>query len=260
MIIRALHRRAPHTTGVRRRLYWASAMKVVAALSTLVAVASAHGGLTFPPPRNNYGSQDPTVRTHNNSFHNNGAFCTGDECLWFNEGCWIGCATNCSSKMPANNPRARGYEKSPQFTFNTYGEPNCAGWAPVEPTLPEKYRTWNIGNRSPMGDFTKYHPWRAPGHAPTSDPCGMGGAYILPSEGGVAPEGSRLFDRGSELPVGKRAAWRAGEAVEVGWMVGSNVSSPRSFPAPSSYILLGPSPQCGSSWCSYCAARWRVPL
>jgi hypothetical protein len=197
-------------------------MKVLATLSTLAA-ASAHGGLTFPPPRNNFGSQNPAVRTHAKTFHNNGAFCTGDECLWFNEGCWIGCATNCSSKMPANNPKAKGYEEAPQFTYNTYGEPNCEGWAPVEPTLPEQYRTWNIGNRSPMGDFTRYHPWRAPGHAPTSDPCGMGGAYTLQSEGGVAPQGSKLFDRGSELPVQKeRAAWRAGEAVEVGWMVGSN--------------------------------------
>ena len=113
----------------------------------------------------------------------------------------VGCATNCSAKMPANNPKARGYEKSPEFTYNTYGEPNCEGWSPVEPTLPEKYRTWNIGNPSEMGDYTKYHPWRAPGFAPTSDPCGMGGAYLSAAEGGMAPEGSSLFARGSELPV-----------------------------------------------------------
>ena len=118
----------------------AMAMKA-AALSALVAAANAHGGLTFPPPRNNYNHQDPTVRTNTTAFHNNGAFCTGDVCLWFNEGCWIGCPTNCSSKMPANNPKAKGYEKAPEFTWNTYGEPNCENWSPVEPTLPEKYRT-----------------------------------------------------------------------------------------------------------------------
>jgi hypothetical protein len=93
----------------------------------------------------------------------------------------------------------------------------------VDPTLPEKYRTWNIGNPSPMGDFTKYHPWRAPGFAPTSDPCGMGGAYMVEKEGGMIPAGqSQLFTRGSDLPASPRASWRAGEAVEVAWMVGSN--------------------------------------
>jgi hypothetical protein len=124
--------------------------------------------------------------------------------------------------MPANNPKAKGHEQSPEFTYNTYGEPNCENWSPMEPTLPEKFRTWNIGNPSPMGDFTKHHPWRAPGHAPTVDPCGMGGAYTATAEGGIAPEGSALFARGSELPVGVRTEWRANDVVEVGWMVGSN--------------------------------------
>jgi hypothetical protein len=118
-------------------------MLAAALLSTFVAMVNAHGGLTFPPPRNNFHNKDPTIRNASSkSFHNNGAFCTGDECLWFNEGCWIGCPTNCSSKMPANNPKAKGYKKSPEFTYNTYGEPNCENWSPMEPTLPEKFRTW----------------------------------------------------------------------------------------------------------------------
>ena len=98
-----------------------TAMKVAAALSTFAAIVNAHAGLTFPPPRNNFGNKDPSVRNHSaDSFHNNGAFCTGDECLWFNEGCWIGCPINCSSRMPANNPKAKGYAKSQEFTYNTY--------------------------------------------------------------------------------------------------------------------------------------------
>lgn len=96
------------------------------------------------------------VRTDSGSFHNNGAFCTGDECLWFNEGCWIGCPNNCSSLMPANNEKAKGYEKAKEFTYNTYGEPNCENWSPMEPTLPDRFRTYNLKNQSPMGDFTKY--------------------------------------------------------------------------------------------------------
>ena len=50
----------------------------------------------------------------------------------------------------------------------------------------------------------------------------MGGAYLSASEGGIAPEGSELFARGSELPVGVQTEWRANDVVEVGWMVGSN--------------------------------------
>ena len=67
-------------------------MKVVAALSTFatLAMVHGHGGLINPPPRNNFHNKDPTIRNHSASWHNNGAFCTGDECLWFNEGCWIG--------------------------------------------------------------------------------------------------------------------------------------------------------------------------
>lgn len=36
---------------------------------------------------------------------------------------------------------------------NYYGVPNCA--APLEPQLPEEFRTWNIGNPSVHGDWTK---------------------------------------------------------------------------------------------------------
>ena len=64
-------------------------MRAAFALLTCAATASAHGGLTFPPSRNNYHQKDPTNRS-GSSWHDNGAFCTGDQCLWFNEGC---CAT-----------------------------------------------------------------------------------------------------------------------------------------------------------------------
>jgi hypothetical protein len=50
----------------------------------------------------------------------------------------------------------------------------------------------------------------------------MGGAYISPAEGGIAPEGSKLFDRGSELPVTVRTEFYANAVVEFSWMVGSN--------------------------------------
>ena len=42
---------------------------------------------------------------------------------------------------------------------NYYGDPNCE--KPLEPQLAEEFRTWNIGNPSVHGDWTKYHPWRS---------------------------------------------------------------------------------------------------
>ena len=36
-------------------------------------------------------------------------------------------------------------------------KPNCDKPTLMEPTLPEALRTWNIGNPSAYGDWTKYH-------------------------------------------------------------------------------------------------------
>lgn len=92
---------------------------------------------------------------------------------------------------------------------------------PASSLLPSTCMKNNYGHL-PLLLFGRYHPWRAPGYAPTVDPCGMGGAYLRATEGGIAPQGSTLFARGSELPVGPRTNWTAGHVVEVGWMVGSN--------------------------------------
>ena len=185
------------------------------ALATLVipSLASAHGGLTIPPPRNNYRNHNPfnlTKDTGQGAAGHAGGACAGDECLWFSEGCWTGCPT-CSATMPK--------------VGNYYGTPNCADFEPLEPTLPEAFRTWNIGNPSRKGDWTRWHPWRAPGRAPVLDPCGTAGGYSKPQGGGgETPAGAKQGALGSELPPlqGERTEWLAGDTVEVGWMVGAN--------------------------------------
>ena len=186
-------------------------------ITMLVAGAEAHGGLVFPPPRNNYGNVNPTNLTYQPGSKIprwQGGSCAGDMCLWFNEGCFIGCP-NCSSAIPVV-PGSSG-EVPDRFI-----KPNCE--KPMEPTLPEKFRTWNMGNPSVYGDWTKYHPWRAPGYAPVEDPCGMaGGDKVYNPVGGETPLGSKQFDRGSQLPkLGVVTEWLAGDVVEVGWMLGSN--------------------------------------
>jgi hypothetical protein len=107
---------------------------------------------------------------------------------------------------------------------NYYGVPNCA--TPLEPTLPDEFRTWNIGNPSSYGDWTRYHPWRSPGRAPLSDPCGIAGGYAVETGGGgETPVGApRQGFPGSQLPKLENVTvqWAAGGVAEVGWMLGAN--------------------------------------
>jgi len=173
-------------------------MMVGVVFTILISRVSAHGGLAFPPPRNNYNNTDPV--------NSPGFDCPGLECHWFNEGCWIGCET-CTMEMPEGG--------------NYWNKPECKGRQPMEPTLPERYRTWNIGNPSSQGDWTRYHPWRAPGYAPVVDPCGVAGAYK--QHGDPVPPGSKLGDLGSKLPkLGVKTEWTAGGVAEVGAMMGTN--------------------------------------
>ena len=104
------------------------------------------------------------------------------------------------------------------------GMPNASFCKPSSPTLPEEFRTWNIHNRSTMGDFTKFHPWRSPGRAPVADPCGVAGGYLDHSGGTPPPIGSKRGDLGSKLPplAGVNTIWFSGHAEEVGFMLGAN--------------------------------------
>lgn len=189
---------------------------ILAASLAAVTQVNAHGGLIIPPCRNNHGNvnifnftKQPGERWLS------GGSCAGDMCLWFNDGCFIGCP-NCTS-IVAVVPGTSG-EVPDRFI-----KPNCEKPILMEPTLPEEFRTWNIGNPSTYGDWTKYHPWRAPGYAPVSDPCGRAGANTEQSGGGETPIGAKQFDRGSLLPkLDVVTTWQSGQPAEVGWMVGSN--------------------------------------
>lgn len=67
-----------------------------------------------------------------------------------------------------------------------------------------------------MGDWTKHHPWRAPGRAPVSDPCGLAGGYNRPTGGGgETPAGAKQGDPGSKLPPlkGVQTEWLAGPTL-----------------------------------------------
>eukprot|EP01047_Picozoa_sp_COSAG01_P032725 COSAG01_NODE_2378_length_7796_cov_5.017020_7_plen_242_part_00 len=168
-------------------LRWGERPRRAARLACLVAcfaAAAAHGSLTLPIPRNNKGAQPPFGKT---IYHNPG--CQGDACLWFSEGCYNGCE-RCTGAMPNNTKGG---------SANTYGAPDPRDCPhPTEPTLPERFRTWNIQNKSLRGDFTRYHPWRSPGRSPTSDACGVASGYPNgPMDGNQVPAGYQrgLFAR-----------------------------------------------------------------
>jgi hypothetical protein len=126
-------------------------MKLILAFAILGTVL-AHGGLTIPMTRNNFKKMDPAnwTRQAGQKYYPGGP-CAGDVCLWFNEGCWNGCE-KCTNEMP--------FDPTGNNEGNYYGMPNASFCVPTAPTLPDQFRTWNIGNPSAQGDFTQFHPWR----------------------------------------------------------------------------------------------------
>eukprot|EP01046_Picozoa_sp_COSAG06_P039965 COSAG06_NODE_4785_length_3955_cov_1.505446_3_plen_290_part_00 len=199
------------------------ALALAAITVEVLDLVDGHGGLIIPPCRNNRGNVNifNFTKAPGEQWLSGGS-CAGDMCLWFNDGCFIGCP-NCSSTVPNCSEHTRVTDGKGAGICDRVVKPNCEKPTLMEPTLPEELRTWNIGNPSEYGDWTKYHPWRAPGYAPVSDPCGRAGANTAVSGGGETPIGAKRMDRGSLLPkLDVVTKWQRGQAVEVGWMVGSN--------------------------------------
>ena len=166
----------------------------------IAAVCTAHGMMNIPSPRNNRGDQPFANLTG----------CAGNACYWYQVGCMSGC--QCS-----------GWE-SAIVTTGYYAKPadfNCT--SPKEPTVNSpRERTWNVRNRSPAGDWTKYMPWRAPGSAIPIDPCGVASGFLHRKplkHGSYGPDGYRVGQRGSEaMPPhrgGAPMSLKAGATVTV---------------------------------------------
>lgn len=133
----------------------------------------------------------------------------GQSCFWFSSGCTIGCET-CDGNGRRNGKSCR-CEKCANATLND-----------------PKLRT---GNRKAVAgspqDVFKYNPWRAPGLAPTFDPCGMaGGGPVAGVESGEynATKFAKQGDLGSkvlpETPTG--TLWKAGGLEVTGWYIRAN--------------------------------------
>jgi len=139
--------------------------------------------------------------------------CAGDACMWFSQGCTIGC-DKCTAAY--NEKKDVG-----NFVGSLCGSTK-------KPTIMDPaLRTYNpqgTGDKTHVGDWTAAHPWRAPGNAPVMDACGMAGGSDKDNSlaGGFAPPGHKVGDRGSKLPIVNKTAWVAGSVVEVSWGIAAN--------------------------------------
>lgn len=88
----------------------------------------------------------------------------------------------------------------------------------------------NVGIKEGAKDIYKYHPWRAPGHAPVDDPCGKAGGTMWKYQGGGADavftntSMAKMGELGSQvLPYAPSGAvWYVGSTVEVSWAIRYN--------------------------------------
>eukprot|EP00658_Telonema_sp_P-2_P065472 TRINITY_DN54702_c0_g1_i1.p1 TRINITY_DN54702_c0_g1~~TRINITY_DN54702_c0_g1_i1.p1 ORF type:complete len:368 (-),score=63.01 TRINITY_DN54702_c0_g1_i1:394-1497(-) len=210
-------------------------------LSILVPLALAHMSLILPPPRNAIDNRLPPWAggkwwpyqpecAHPDPHWNPqipsgcvppgtdgwGCNCAngtdkcdvGQSCLWFSDGCSIGCREcdglggnpntrdRCGSGMKATvcDPDLR--------TYNQHAECNSAA------------------------DIYRYNPWRAPGSAPVLDSCGMagGGPRALSGEAKYTETAlAKIGSLGSRLPEAPTGiVWEIGQVVTAKWSIRAN--------------------------------------
>jgi len=174
-------------------------------LSYFNGLVYSHGSMNLPLPRNNRGYFPIDTEPG----ESNGPSCLGQACGWFGAGCFIGCDRCSNASSGAEVP------SYPSMDYSTDWD-KCQ---PLNPTLPDYARTYNIKKQSYMGDWTATHPWRAPGRAPMGDSCGNAGAYYI----GPGVEGYPPMYPGTLIPEGPiQAVWKRGGIAEASWSLWSN--------------------------------------
>ena len=135
------------------------------------------------------------------SIHSCSELCRAEPtCVYFSQGCSIGCDA-CDGEDSNPNTRDRC---GANFTA-TNNDP--------------RYRTYNREAEAlSAADKYRWNPWRAPGHAPVYDPCGMAGggpewvgtqlSFVDTVHNKQGDLGSRTLPRD---PTG--VTWRAGQTV-----------------------------------------------
>jgi len=202
----------------------------VACLFVLTANQSVrgHGSLVNPAPRNSVdrslppwshgkfasaGTIEPFGCNCVNGTSADGTECDSAlSCFWFSQGCTIGCPA-CSG----NGSRAPNLDWCPHIKNHQQATNN-------DPRTRTLNRNATAGSEE---DVYKFNPWRAPGSAPNTDPCGMaGGTTVAQNKGGEYPTTryAKQGDLGSKtlkpLPTG--VVWHVGGVAEISWYIRAN--------------------------------------
>jgi len=191
----------------------------------------------------------------------------GQACYWFSNGCSIGCDecdgvtrgpmpgigaatpgaslpyaecwypynetadisdTRCDPNGPCSDMAQHSNDRCKGTCRRKMNQCNNTAFAKRPAICDPLLRTYNT-NATCGGptDWYQFAPWRAPGHAPVFDSCGMAGG--TPYRGGYGAQYfntsfARQGDRGSKVlkprPTGVR--WKAGSTVEVSWAIEAN--------------------------------------
>lgn len=205
-------------------------------LATWASPAVAHIALFVPSPRNAIdrflpdfvgGKSPDTPCTCANGLQGKGsgecdqglrAGGGGQPCLWFSQGCSIGC-DKCTGEGPGAPPHTDKVGFKTRYCNSTF-----------EPTLPKYAWTMNLGAEDGSEeDAYRYNPWRAPGYAPIDDPCGRAGGRTPDKRSGgdavyTTTQFATMGDLGSQVlpPSPTGTVWRAGETAEVMWGIRYN--------------------------------------
>ena len=223
-------------------------MILILLITILVERVTSHGALYIPTPRNAMdaslpefkGGKSPieacTCNNGNGGYDGTKTGCDmglrggfdgqgdGQSCLWWSQGCSIGCKT-CATEtgevnITGNPPQAGKIGFRKRYCDST-----------LESTLPREAWTLNVDVvEFSEEDSYRYNPWRAPGRAPVVDACGQSGGeyafqniggdsvYYNTTNGGKGKMGSTL----PPTPREQRPVWTRGQAVEVAWGVRYN--------------------------------------
>jgi hypothetical protein len=199
--------------------------------SCWIVLAAGHGAVVSPATRNaieslmnasTYPAGDGACPCANGAIpgseENTRSCANANACYWFSQGCSIGCescdGTPTKYKDLCGNNASATLLDPTKRTFNRDCVGSCLGSA---------------------DDWSRHHPWRAPGSAPVLDACGVaGGSHnkeyntdgaMYPgdwshgaSHAGPKTKYAAFGDNGTNvLSVGPKATWKAGSHAEVAW-------------------------------------------
>jgi len=185
-------------------------MKFTVVATSVVGVVS-HGSMTHPRPRNAL-SSPATAGSYGSDFS-----CAGDACYWYQVGCQIGCPS-CILDLDSKG-------------CGTGNECCSKSEGLMEPTNNDpEFRSWDPYGEAKNPDQHKYNPWRAPGKAPVTDPCGVASGGTNPGAYAAVPAGYSGGDLALQvLPEQDATLWTAGGVAQVGWGLSAQHSGGYSY-------------------------------